>query len=111
VIGTVVLAAVAGLAATSQHANADTRVRKDRRIVKAAAERLTYSVIADAWSQHKLSNPAPLDALKSTVRLPYVGGREEAGGAVVLTFAAHRSTCVDLISSPITNTVRSRPGC
>ena len=77
VVGTVVLAAVAGLAATSQHENADSRMRKDRRIVKAAAGRLTYSVIADAWTQHKLSNPAPLDALKSTVRLPYVGASEE----------------------------------
>ena len=43
--------------------------------------------------------------------MPYVGAREEAGGAIILTFAAHRSNCVDLISSPITNTVRSRPGC
>ena len=105
------LAAVAGLAATSQHENADTRVRKDRRIVKAAASRLTYSAITDAWSQQKLANLAPLDALKSTVPLPYVGAHEEAGGTVILTFAAHRSICVDLISSPITNTVRSRPGC
>ena len=110
-VGAVVLAAVAALAATSQHANADRRVDKDREIIEKAAGRLTYSVISDAWTQLKLANSAPIDALKSTVPLRYVGAHEEAGGVVFLTFAAHRSTCLDLISSPISNTVRSRPGC
>jgi hypothetical protein len=111
-VGAVVLAASAAVAATSYHANADGRVRKDREIVEAAAGRLTYQTISDAWAQARMSNPAPLETIKSTVALPYVGVHEQAAGsAVILTFAAHRATCIDLVSSPVANTIRTRTGC
>ena len=101
----------AGLAASSASANADTRVRKDRQLVESAAHQLSYQTISDAWAQYNASNPAPLDALKSAVPLPLMAADEQAGSIVVLTFGAHRATCIDLISSPFANTIRTRPGC
>ena len=101
----------AALTANSSSANADNRVRKDRQIVESAARQLSYQTISDAWSQFNASNPAPLDTLKSAVPLRWVGANEQAGSIVVLTFGAHRATCIDLISSPFANTVRTRPGC
>jgi hypothetical protein len=110
-VGAAVVAASAALAATSSHANADTRVRKDREIVETAAGRLSYQAINDAWIQTILANPAPLSAITGTVPLRYVGAHEQAGSVRILTFAAHRATCIDLISSPLANTVRTRQGC
>lgn len=110
-IGVAVVAVAAGVAANASSANADRRVKKDRQIVEEAAGRLGYQAISDAWAQLKLANQAPLGAITSTVPLRYVGAHEQAGGIVTLTFGAHRATCLDLISSPIANTVRTRPGC
>ncbi len=110
-VGAAVVAASAALAAASHHANADTRVRKDREIVETAAGGLSYQAINDAWIQTILANPTPLRAITSTVPLRYVAAHEQAGTVVILTFAAHRSTCIDLISSPFANTVRTRHGC
>lgn len=110
-IAAVVVAVSAAVAASSNHANADTRVKKDRKVVEAAARRFGYPAISDAWAQSKQANPAPLGTLTGTVSLPYVGGREQGGSVVVLTFASHRGTCLDLVSSPIGNTVRRRSGC
>lgn len=101
----------AALAANSSSANADSRVRKDRRLVETAARRLSYQTISDAWAQSTASNPAPLESLKGAVPLRWVGAHEQAGSVVVLTFGAHRATCIDLISSPFANSVRTRPGC
>jgi len=110
-IGAVVVAASAAVAATSNHANADTRIREDRKVVEAAARQFGYDVINDAWGQSKQANVAPLDTIRGAVPLRYVGGREQAGSVVVLTFASHRGTCLDLVSSPIGNTVRRHSGC
>jgi hypothetical protein len=106
-VGAVVVAASAAVAATSNHANADTRIREDRKVVEATARQFGN----EAWVQSKQANLAPLDTIKGTVSLRYVGGREQAGSVVVLTFASHRGTCLDLVSSPIGNTVRRRSGC
>lgn len=103
--------ASAAMAAASYHANADTRVRKDRQLVERAAGRFGYQTINEAWTQIRLGNPAPLQTLKTAVPLPYVGAHERVGSVVVLTFAGHRSKCIDLVSSPIGNTVRTRSGC
>jgi hypothetical protein len=110
-MGAAVIAAAAGMAANASSANADRRVKKDRHIVEKAAGRLDYQAISGAWAQSRQANPAPLEAITGSVRLRYVGAHEQAGGIVTLTFGAHRATCLDLISSPIANTVRSRPGC
>ena len=103
--------ASAAMAAASYSANADTRVRKDRQLVEDASQYFSYETINDAWTQIKLANPTPLEAIRQVVPLSYVGGHERAGSVVVLTFAGHRSKCIDLMSSPIGNTVRSRSGC
>lgn len=110
-VGAAVIMAAAAMAAASYSANADTRVRKDRELVEAAARQFGYDTINQAWTQIRVGNPAPLEAVKRAVPLPYVGAHERAGSVVVFTFAAHRRTCVDLLSSPIGNTVRTRPGC
>jgi hypothetical protein len=110
-VGGLVVLGAAALAANSSSANADNRVRKDRQLVESAASQLSYQTISDAWAQYNASNPAALDTLKSAVPLPWVGVDERAGSVVVLTFGAHRATCIDLISSPFANTVRTRPGC
>ena len=109
-VGGLVVLGAAALAANSTSANADTRVRRDRQLVESAASRLSYQTINDAWAR-SASNPAALDTLKSAVPLPWVGVHEQAGSVVILTFGAHRATCIDLISSPFANTVRTRPGC
>lgn len=109
-VGGLVVLGAAALAANSTSANADSRVRRDRQLVESAASQLSYQTISDAWAQ-SASNPAALDPLKSAVPLRWVGVDEQAGSAVILTFGAHRATCIDLISTPFANTVRTRPGC
>jgi hypothetical protein len=110
-VGAAVMVASAAVAATSNHANADTRIREDRKVVEAAAGRFGYDAINDAWSRSTQADPAPLDTIRRAVSLRYVGGREQAGSIVVLTFASHRGTCLDLVSSPVGNTVRRHSGC
>ena len=110
-VGGLVVLGAAALAANSTSANAESRVRRDRQLVESAAGQLSYQVISDAWAQYDANNPAPLDALRSAVPLRWVGVNEQAGSVVILTFGAHRATCIDLISSPFANTVRTRPGC
>jgi hypothetical protein len=110
-VAALVVAASAAIAAGSNHANADTRIKKDRKVVEAAAGRFGYDAINDAWARSKQADPAPLDTIRGVVPLRYVGGREQAGSVVVLTFASHRGTCLDLVSSPIGNTVRRHSGC
>ena len=109
-VGGLVVLGAAALAANSTSANAESRVRRDRQLVESAASQLSYQTISDAWAQ-SASNPAALDTLKSAVPLRWVGVDEQAGSVVILTFGAHRATCIDLISSPFANTVRTRPGC
>jgi len=106
-----VVAVSAMIAAGSNHANADTRIKKDRKVVERAAGRFGYDQINEAWGQSKQADPAPLESITGTVKLRFVGGREQAGSVVVLTFASHRGTCLDLVSSPIGNTVRRHSGC
>jgi hypothetical protein len=109
-VGGLVVLGAAALAANSTSANADNRVRRDRQLVESAASQLSYQTISDAWAR-STSNPAALDRLKSAVPLRWVGVDEQAGSVVIVTFGAHRATCIDLISSPFANTVRTRPGC
>jgi hypothetical protein len=109
-VGGLVVLGAAALAANATSANADNRVRRDRRLVESAAAELSYQTISDAWAR-STANPAALDTLKSAVPLRWVGVDEQAGSIVIVTFGAHRATCIDLISSPFANTVRTRPGC
>jgi hypothetical protein len=109
-VGGLVVLGAAALAANSTSANADNRVRRDRQLVESAASQLSYQTISDAWAR-STANPAALDRLKSAVPLRWVGVDDQAGSVVIVTFGAHRATCIDLISSPFANTVRTRPGC
>jgi hypothetical protein len=110
-VGGLVVLGAAALAANSSSANADNALRKDRQVVESAAHQWSYQTISDAWAQYDADNPGPIDALRSAVPLRWVGVNEQAGSVLVLTFGAHRATCIDLISSPFANTVRTRPGC
>jgi hypothetical protein len=110
-VAAIAVAVSAAVAAGSNHANADTRMKKDRKLVEAAARRFGYPAISDAWAQSKLDNPVPLGAITGAVPLRYMGGHDQAGSVVVLTFASHRATCLDLVSSPIGNIVRRRSSC
>ena len=101
----------AALAANSSSANAENALRRDRQVVESAAQHWSYQTISDAWAQYDADNPAPIDQLRRAVPLRWVGVNEQAGSVLVLTFGAHRATCIDLISSPFANTVRTRPGC
>jgi hypothetical protein len=107
-IGAAVVVVAAGVAAVSHHPGGERGFVRDRDTIEQAAQRLTYEAISDAWTQFKLGNHAPLDAIRGTVPLSYLGTHEQAGTAVTLTFAAHRATCLDLISTPTGNTVRTR---
>ena len=110
VVGAAFAAAAALAATTAAHHRADPgqQARRDREVVQAAANRLTYPTISDAWTQAKLNNPGPLDRLERSVPLRHVGTHEEAAGAIVLSFAGHDSACVDLVSTPTGNLVQSR---
>ena len=101
-------AALAAITAASHRPDPTQQLRRDRDAVQAAANRLTYETISDAWTQAKRADPAPLDRLERTVPLRHVGTHEEAGGAIVLSFAAHGSACVDLVSAPTGNLVQTR---
>ncbi|HEV7865621.1 MAG TPA: hypothetical protein VGR20_23195 [Acidimicrobiia bacterium] len=111
VIGAVVVATSAGVAGASHNAHNRGRVKRDRKFVQIAANQFTYQAISDAWAQSTPADGTPLEAIKRTVPLRYVGAHQQAGTAIILTFAAHHATCIDLVSTPAANTTRTRPGC
>jgi hypothetical protein len=104
-IGAAVIAVAAAATGASHRAHADGERSRD--LVETAAAQFTHLAINDAWMQMKLGNAVPLDALRQSVALRYLATHED-GDAVILTFAGHRNTCVDLISRPLANTVETR---
>jgi len=105
-IGAAVVAVAAAATGATHHA-ATGRAIQARQVVQAAADQLTYGAVSAAWTQMKLGNPGPLATISHGVALPYLATHEEAD-AVILTFAGHGGTCVDLVSQPATNAVRTR---
>lgn len=80
---------------------------QDQELVETAARRLSHQAIADAWSEIRRGNAAPLDAIKEQVPLGFRAAHDR-GDSVILTFGGTRGGCVDLVSSPATMTVRGR---
>lgn len=107
-IGAAVVVVAAAATGASHHAHATGRAVHARQVVQTAADRLTYQAISDAWAQTKLGNQAPFEAIRRGVPLPYLAAHEELGAALVLSFAGQSGTCVDLVSRPVTNSVRTR---
>jgi hypothetical protein len=105
-IGVGVVALTAAATGATHHA-ATGRAIQARRVVQTAADQLSYRAVSEAWTQMKLGNPAPLDTIRHGVSLRYLATHEE-DNAVILTFAGHGRTCVDLVSQPATNAVRTR---
>jgi len=94
-----VLAGVAALTAVNHHPTTGRRTERERAAVEAAASRFTHQQIADAWTQIKLGNGAPLSDIKQSFPLPAWQVREEGAG-IVFTFLGHGTTCVDFTSQP-----------
>ena len=80
---------------------------RGREIVQAAANRLSYGQISDAWIQIRLGNAGPLNEIRHGVALRYRATHQE-GDAVILSFAGRSRRCIDLVSRPDANTVQTR---
>ena len=102
-----VVAGAAALAAVNHHPTHGRRLERDRAAVQVVAHQLTHEQISDAWTQARLGDTAALSAIAEAIDLRYLSIHQE-GDAVVLTFDGHGQNCVDLVSGPDANRVRSR---
>jgi hypothetical protein len=97
----------AALTAVNHHPNHGRRTERERTDVHAAAGNVTHRQIAEAWAQTKVGNPVPLDDIKRVFPLPLRAASRQGAG-IVLTFAGHDDTCIDLVSLPNVARVTSR---
>jgi hypothetical protein len=97
----------AALAAVNHHPTHGRRTERERAAIEAAAAGVTHPQIAEAWAQMKRGNPGPLGDIERVFPLPRRASYEEGTG-IVLTFAGHDETCIDLVSEPARSTVRAR---
>jgi len=97
----------ASLAAVNHHPNHGRRTERERASIESAATAVPHARIAGAWAQTKVGNSAPLNELSGTFPLPLRSTSEQSGG-IVLTFAGHDETCIDLLSQPARTIVTSR---
>jgi hypothetical protein len=95
------------LTAVNHHPSHGRRTERERAAVQAAAAGLSHPQIAEAWTQAKLGNSGPLGEILRVFALP-LRATSEDGGGIVLTFAGHDQTCIDLVSWPTSSTVTSR---
>jgi len=108
-VGTVaVVIGAALLAGVAHHAGGQGTHASE--VVRAAAGRLTYREVSDAWVQSKQGDPGRLQGIVRSVPLRYRTAHAD-GDAVVLTFASREGTCVDLVARPRANTVKTHQGC
>ena len=75
--------------------------------IEAAADRLTHTQIADAWTQTKLGNHQPLQDIQRAFPFPARTIHEDGPG-IILVFAAHGQTCIDFVSHPQESIVSAR---
>ena len=97
--------------AVAERSRAGAPYAQDRAAVAAAAQRLAYPPVADAWLRMKLYDHQPLEQIETSVGLRARTIHEE-GGAVVFTFPSGygtRQLCFDLAVRPDGDTVDSRP--
>ena len=97
----------AALAAVNHHPDHGRRTERERTSTESAAAAVPHIRIADAWAQSKLGNSGPLSEIARSFPLPLRSTSEDADG-IVLTFAGHDETCIDLVSRPAATTVTSR---
>lgn len=102
-----VVAGAAALAAVNHHPTHGRRLERERAVVRAAAAQLTHDQVSDAWTQARLGATAALSAIAGAIDLPHLSTHEE-GDAIVVTFDGHGDHCVDLVSRPDANRVRTR---
>jgi hypothetical protein len=97
----------AALAAVNHHPTHGRRTERERAATQAAAAGVSHTQIAEAWMQTKLGNPGPLSEVQRAFPLALRATYEDGAG-IVLTFAGHDQTCIDLVSQPNSSTVTSR---
>jgi hypothetical protein len=97
----------AALTAVNHHPTHGRRTERERAAIEAAATQLTHQQIADAWTQTKLGNPAPLKAIEAIFPLPVPTVYEEGAG-IVFTFTGHGEKCIDFLSRPDRSIVTTR---
>jgi hypothetical protein len=104
----ILLAAIVALSVNSARTEGSpTRSDKDRAAIGAAADRVTHTQIADAWTQMKLFDARPMDEILRTFPLPHRTTYENGDG-IVLVFDGHGDTCIDFLSRPNESTVSAR---
>jgi hypothetical protein len=106
-IGAATVVIVAALAFFNPGRHGGEAVQRDRQVVQAAADRLSYQTINDAWTETRFGNGAALAAIHDSVDLRYLATHQE-DDAIILTFQAHTGRCIDLLSRPAANTVETR---
>jgi len=106
--GVAIAAVIVGsavLSAVSHHAGG--QATHARMTVQTAAERFTPDQVGDAWMQARLGDPTRLGEIVHTVPLRYRSTHQE-GDTIIVAFTGPNGHCVDLLSRPDANTVRTR---
>lgn len=98
---------VAIVALSFVQAERPTASQRHRAAIEEVADRYTHRQISDAWTQTKLGNFGPLQAIKRTFPLPARTVHGD-GDAVILTFFDDRGTCVDFRTEPDGSIVSAR---
>ena len=101
------LVGAAALTAVNHHPSHGRRTERERAAVQAAAAGVRHTQLAEAWTQARLGNRGPFNDIERTFPLPLRATYEDGAG-IVLTFAGHDQTCIDLVSAPTSSTVTSR---
>jgi hypothetical protein len=108
IVSGLVLAAIVALSLASGNSADGTQPdRSDVESVQAAADRFTPQQISDAWTQITLGNADPLTTIRRPVPLRYRSAHRE-GDAVIISFTGRHGGCVDIVSRPDRNHVRTR---
>ena len=95
------------LTAVNHHPDHGRRTERERIAVEAVAGQFTHQQISDAWTQAKIGNRQPLQAIQQSFPLPVRTVHEDPTG-IVFTFLGHDTTCVDFVSHHAGSTVNAR---
>lgn len=101
------LLGAAALTAVNHHPSHGRRTERERAAVAATVTQFTHQQIVDAWTQAKLGNPQPLQAIEQAFPLPVRTVHEEGAG-IVFSFTGHGETCIDFLSQPDRRVVSAR---
>ena len=101
------LLGAAALTAVNHHPSHGRRTERERAAIAASVTQFTHQQIADAWTQTKLGDPQPLQAIEHALPL-LVRTVHEEGAGIVFTFIGHGETCIDFFSQPDRRVVTAR---